>query len=162
MYKRQPPYRGRFSKNLNKKENLIKIKHQLQSNDETSIADFQNSLKKFGEISIDIPKDAILSNSPSGYNIFAFSRAKHKVIYTGGYLNFCMFNNSISLIRDFLKSSIAKELTIVYETDAITVQGFSSEHSHLKNSDKLSFSTYDLGFGYDVSCLLYTSPSPRD
>lgn len=62
--------------------------------------------------------------SPAGHNRYEFSKKDGTldIMYTGGFHNYCVWNNTRNLIRSFFRSESTATLNINYKLDSLIVQ----------------------------------------
>jgi hypothetical protein len=80
------------------------------------------------------PEDELVV-SPAGHNRYEFSKKSGElnVLYTGGFHNYCVWNNARNLLTSFFRSESESKVVINYKLDAMIVQ-------RLGVIDQLSFS----------------------
>lgn len=145
-----PVYPLEFTKDYDPKNKTIKVTQKFDKDATNPKEKLNEMLDNFGENSYNFPEDSQLIASYLGYNSFSLSHTKHKVVYSGGFFNFCMFNNSVALVYAFLNHSKTRQLTIVYNVDGITLQTNSNVPTYLPNRNDLSLINNELNSTYDM------------
>lgn len=99
----------------NFKGNLVDLSDFLE------MKDYQ-LVKNYYPESVQIPEHVELKVSPAGHNRYLFLATNDvNILYTGGYHNYCMWNNIRRLMTAYLRSQGQAQLNIVFDTDAIVV-----------------------------------------
>ena len=95
---------------------------------------------------IDVPLTTELIISPAGHNRYELTKKNGEIniTYTGGFHNYCVWNNARNIIRSLLRSESNTKLSINYKLDSMIVQksgiigGLSFKRSQIKNTKLLS------------------------
>lgn len=79
-------------------------------------------VKNYYPESVQIPQHVDLKVSPAGHNRYLFQATNDvNILYTGGYHNYCMWNNIRRLLTAYLRSQGQAHLNIIFDTEAIVV-----------------------------------------
>lgn len=95
---------------------------------------------------IDIPLTTELLISPAGHNRYSFAKKDGEVniTFTGGFHNYCVWNNTRNILRGLFRSESNAKLVINYKLDSLIVQKdgimsmFSFKRRHVRNTKLLS------------------------
>ena len=69
-----------------------------------------------------VPDHVKLSVASGGWGFYKFKTNKVEVIYTGGNMNHCIYNNTYYLIDGFLQYNTSGQLKVIYDLDGIVTQ----------------------------------------
>ena len=79
-------------------------------------------IKNYYPESVAIPLHVDLKVSPAGHNRYDFKgQGKVDITYTGGYHNYCMWNNTRRVLMSLMRSKSEAQLNINYDTETIIV-----------------------------------------
>ncbi len=103
---------------VDEKGHLVNLKEFLQTG---IVPDLPVSKYKSA---LDIPNDAKLIVSPAGHNRYKFDKkgGELNVLYTGGFHNYCVWNNTRSIISSLFRSNSETTLNLTYKMDSLIVQ----------------------------------------
>ena len=107
---------------------------------------------------VNITEDIPMIISPSGHNMFDIKNNDLDVIYTGGNLNYCVYNNTTNLVESFLQTSEGGQLNINYDLDAMVAQKTTRFSSGFFSKLKFSSNLWGSKVGFSVRKKFNKSP----
>ncbi len=100
------------------------FRHATRNNLRSFIEDGRSNFRTsdFGMPVVNIPQQTMIYSASSGISLYDIEVDNLNITYTGGNINYCMWNNTLSMIRGFMKNSTGGTLNLTYDMDALVAQ----------------------------------------